>query len=189
MSSAENISLRPAERSDAAAIARILAAGREQTYGLQEGSAGYRDLVTWQQSREGIWYIEDYLNEGTYLGKEWSRSQVAVDTESDAVRGVMTAQVRDIHGPRAVNLDFMFVDPESQGQGIGNTLMTDFNAWAGDRPQTLDVLATNERAQHLYSKHGFETVPGQIEKRTFEDGGTLPFALMAKNVGGLALHA
>ncbi|GIG57484.1 ribosomal-protein-alanine acetyltransferase [Longispora fulva] len=56
----------------------------------------------------------------------------------------------------------------SQGQGVGRLLLEDLLAAAGDRTVGLEVASDNP-AQHLYAKYGFETVG--VRKRYYQPSG------------------
>lgn len=53
------------------------------------------------------------------------------------------------------------VDPARRGGGIGTTLLLGLHEHAiarGVRRIVLEVRADNERAQHLYARHGYEAI-------------------------------
>ncbi|MFJ2778799.1 MULTISPECIES: GNAT family N-acetyltransferase [unclassified Kitasatospora] len=61
-----------------------------------------------------------------------------------------------------VTLGPMYLLDEAQGQGIGQRLMGEFLAWAGDVRIRLWVTDYNERAVRFYERHGF-TFTGERE--------------------------
>lgn len=55
------------------------------------------------------------------------------------------------------NLEFIYVLPDAQGQGVGSQLIEKaLNEM--DRPVQLEVFTHNQRAKKLYEKFGFKTV-------------------------------
>jgi ribosomal protein S18 acetylase RimI-like enzyme len=63
-------------------------------------------------------------------------------------------------------LGHLGVDPDLRSHGIGGRLLDYANAWsreAGYQKLVLDVAATNERAEALYARHGYQ----RIEHRPF----------------------
>ncbi len=63
------------------------------------------------------------------------------------------------------------VEPEKQGCGIGDLLMTEVLRLADDmqvKAMTLCTGADNKPAQELFEKHGFETL--RVEKGYYEGG-------------------
>lgn len=67
----------------------------------------------------------------------------------------------------------MAVAPEAQGRGVGHALMTAgielAEGWLGVRRLELDVFVDNERARHLYERHGF-VVEGRLRRYAFRRG-------------------
>ncbi|WP_147803349.1 ribosomal protein S18-alanine N-acetyltransferase [Alkalicoccus halolimnae] len=62
------------------------------------------------------------------------------------------------------------VDPDARGQGIGNDLLSasiEMAKMLGADKLSLEVRVTNETAQNLYRKYGFEN--GGIRKRYYTD--------------------
>ena len=64
--------------------------------------------------------------------------------------------------------------PTWRGQGIGTALVDAMVSWAISNPRidkiTLDVLASNEGAIHVYSKFGFVEEGRKLKAIKFEDG-------------------
>ncbi|MFI6601663.1 GNAT family N-acetyltransferase [Nonomuraea sp. NPDC050536] len=56
----------------------------------------------------------------------------------------------------AVTLGPMYLLNEAQGRGIGDRMMREFLAWAGDAPMRLWVTDYNKRAIRFYERYGFE---------------------------------
>lgn len=54
-----------------------------------------------------------------------------------------------------VTLKGLFVDPATQGKGIGSALFAAAIAWAGDSQIEFTVLAKNVVAKSIYKKFGF----------------------------------
>ncbi|MFJ2899469.1 GNAT family N-acetyltransferase [Streptomyces sp. NPDC087218] len=57
----------------------------------------------------------------------------------------------------SVGLGPMYVLDEARGQGVGDRMMVEFFAWAGNSPIRLWVTEYNERAVRFYQRHGFRT--------------------------------
>lgn len=66
-------------------------------------------------------------------------------------------------GAKPHHLEFLYVDPDKQGQGIGTVSMKrvllDLN-----RPVQLDVFTHNLKAKRLYQKFGFQVIDSVTEK-------------------------
>lgn len=58
---------------------------------------------------------------------------------------------------RPHNLAYLYVDPEFQGQGVGDRLLT-VALPNIKRPIRLEVFSANIAAKSLYSKHGFKVI-------------------------------
>lgn len=154
--------VRNAELDDAERMAEIIADGREQTYNLIPGSSEYWNLVTNWRGDRGAWTMMNYMEaRGEWAGiGDIPRARVAADLGSGAIVGVMTTRRVLVHGEDGVNLDFIFVDPERQGEGVGHLLMDDLTAYAEGKPQSVEVRGDNLRARRLYEKYGFAVVVG-----------------------------
>lgn len=164
--------IRSALPEDAQQMAEVIAAGREQTYGMNPYGGDYHSMVTNWRGAAGARTMGNYLNaqgEWSFIGNR-PRALVVARQDDPAVVGVMTT--REQHG--TVDLDFMFVAPEHQGKGLGHLLMRNLTEYAGCKRQELDVVTHNVRAQALYAKYGFVAVPGAVS------GYTLRFQKMVK---------
>lgn len=63
----------------------------------------------------------------------------------------------------------LYVDKDSHGKGVAQTLWQTFLDWVGPNQDiTLSVVVGNDRAKAFYKKCGFEEVPGTI--RVYENG-------------------
>lgn len=156
--------IRPATPADAERMAEVIANGREQTYGLRPGSYEYLDMVTGWRGQRGAMTVQNYMaatGSWSFIGRP-PRSLVAVRTTDNAVVGVMTSRDLNERGQQSVNLDFLFVDPQEQGKGLGHLLMDNLTEYAGNRQQSLSVVAHNGRARRLYEKYGFQVVMGAV---------------------------
>lgn len=168
--------IRDAMSEDAQRMAEIIAAGREQTYGMNPYSTDYYRLVTTWRGEAGASTMQNYMN----ASNEWRsigvrpRAVVAARLGDAAVVGVLSTRMQYKQGEENVDLDFIFVDPAEQGKGLGSLLMDNLTEYARGRRQELDVLATNQRAQRLYERYGFIAVPGLVPGRS------LPFQKMVK---------
>jgi ribosomal protein S18 acetylase RimI-like enzyme len=160
--------IRDAELADARAMSEIIAAGREQTYNLTPGSRKYKELVTDWRGDSGERMMRGYmqLNDmwwGLRCMGSYPRARVATRLGDRAISGLVTSREVpvEVDGTRqnGVTLDFIFVNPDTQGKGVGTLLMDDFAASAGPTtPWHLEVRGDNERAQSLYRKYGFVVV-------------------------------
>ncbi len=163
--------IRQAMPDDAEKMAEVIADGREQTYGLDPDSEEYDLMIAGWRGQDGAETMQNYLE----AAEEWDfigvrpRAIVAARLADTAIAGVMTT--RELNGGESVNLDFLFVDPNEQGNGLGSKLMDNLTEFAGNRKQQLEVLTNNTRAQRLYQKYGFEIVPGSVH-------GDLPLQLL-----------
>jgi ribosomal protein S18 acetylase RimI-like enzyme len=57
------------------------------------------------------------------------------------------------------------VDPWAAGRGVGSTLLLDVLHWlrgGGSQDALVNTMVGNDRALHLYLRHGFEQVPGGL---------------------------
>lgn len=154
--------IRDAQLADAGAMAEIIASGRERSYKhLVPGSWEFHSLVTDWRGASGAGIMHRYMQkQGEWRDLDGSvpRSRVAARVGDSAIVGVMNTRDVPVLGRPGVNLDHIFVDGATEGQGVGKMLMDDLTEYAGDRPQSLSVRADNERARGLYEKYGFEVV-------------------------------
>jgi ribosomal protein S18 acetylase RimI-like enzyme len=75
-----------------------------------------------------------------------------VAEDDGEIRGFTTAR----HTEEGLKLKGLFVDPESQGMGIGRSLLEVSSSVARpDEPIILDVIAANGRAIEIYRRAGF----------------------------------
>jgi ribosomal protein S18 acetylase RimI-like enzyme len=159
--------IRAAVPDDAQQMSEVIAAGREQTYGMDPYSSYYRSMVTDWQGQAGARTMGNYMN----ASNEWNfigvrpRAVVATQLGGSAVIGVMTTREQYAHGEQTIDLDYMFVAPSEQGKGLGNLLMDNLTEYAGGKRQELDVAVHNQRARGLYEKYGFVAVPGAVTGR------------------------
>lgn len=73
----------------------------------------------------------------------------------------MGAVDMDVDAEGARELHRLYVDGETKGAGVAQTLMDDMLAWArgqGARAVYLSVWEDNHRAQRFYKRYGFEHV-------------------------------
>jgi ribosomal protein S18 acetylase RimI-like enzyme len=156
--------IRAAVPDDAQQMAEVIAAGREQTYGLDPYSRDYRNFVTNWRGEAGARTMENYMNarhEWDFIGTV-PRAVVVARPDDPTVVGVMATRKQHAHGEEAVDLDFIFVEPREQGKGLGRLLMDNLTEYAGGLRQELDVVSHNHRARSLYEKYGFVAVPGAV---------------------------
>ena len=63
---------------------------------------------------------------------------------------------------RNLHIGRIFINPQKQGQGLGSQVLRKFVSLAFENEDidsiSLNVFVTNERAQNLYQKEGFEIV-------------------------------
>lgn len=95
-----------------------------------------------------IAYLQEKLSEG-----EREDGATFVAKVAGKVVGFVDSNIED--GKRYVSA--MYVDPETQGKGIGSKLMQKALAWHGrDADIFLEVVAYNQKAINFYKKFGFE---------------------------------
>ena len=65
-----------------------------------------------------------------------------------------------IDGGGSAHLAALWVHPDRRGRGVGDALVAGLVGWAhGERRRlSLQVVASNEHARHLYDRHGFVVV-------------------------------
>ena len=89
---------------------------------------------------------------------EWSsppagRGRTRVAVVDDAIVGFATTTV----GADCLELDDLFVDPESMRHGVGRALVLDATALARDRNVVRIEVTANEQALGFYERVGFVT--------------------------------
>jgi GNAT superfamily N-acetyltransferase len=90
-----------------------------------------------------------------------TRGVVAVDGER--VVGVIRIG-RDPDEPTAGHVFSLYVDPDSQGAGVGGRLLAEADRWfasEGLREATLWVFEANSRARAFYTRHGWHPDGGK----------------------------
>ena len=105
------------------------------------------ELMTWDEDKQSTGFAE-----------QWNVEDVQIITlEGRNVGWVQAAEMAP-----EIFLQQLFVSPEYQGRGIGSkVLQTLLRSWEGTgKPVVLTVLKNN-RARHLYERHGF-TVVGEV---------------------------
>lgn len=77
----------------------------------------------------------------------------------------------------------LFVHDDYQNQGLGSRLMSEIvrlaDQWLNLRRLELSVYTDNDRAIHLYKKHGFE-IEGTFRQYAFRDGAYVDAFTMAR---------
>ncbi|AUY47683.1 GNAT family N-acetyltransferase [Streptomyces sp. CB01881] len=125
-----------------------------------------------------VW-LETYPCEDAGIDEAWIREQHGSSATADGIAGwraFIEAALRQpdllfclvarsgaqtvgfVCGRReeTVTLGPMYLSNEAQGQGLGDRMMREFLAWAGDTPVRLWVTDYNTRAIRFYRRHGFE---------------------------------
>lgn len=120
---------------------------------------------------ENLLFPEDAWSEGTYRGELADRTGTRhyVVAEDD---GVLTGWAGLAAAGGQGDVLTIGVRPESQGRGVGSTLLTvllDEAAARGCGEVFLDVRADNDRARRLYERFGFTTVG--VRKRYYKPSG------------------
>lgn len=72
-------------------------------------------------------------------------------------------QVMGFIGCGRHRIEFLYIDPAFQGQGIGTELMS-FVLNELPRPVKLAVFTNNQAAKNLYKKFGFKVIDTVVEK-------------------------
>lgn len=143
------ITIRPAEPSDASAIARVHVASWQEAYA---GIVPLEYLTSMDPTeREQRW--AEQLTRGP---REGVRTWVA-QADHTIVGFASVGPARDEDAERtAEEIYAIYLDPKMWGKGVARDLMRTVLA---DRPAsaplTLWVLADNARARHFYRRHGF----------------------------------
>lgn len=98
-----------------------------------------------------------------YGQSPWSVEQIEADkAKSDTIyfyayqdgEVVGFLSVQDLAGE--LEITNIAIHPDHQGQGLADQLMQELASYS--RPIFLEVRASNQAAQNLYTKHGFEVV-------------------------------
>ena len=149
-----DLRIRPAERGDAAALARVqVASWRRNFRGLL--SDEYLDQTVDEEHRTGDWErLLDRLPE--------TRGTVLVGERDDGVLGfahVGPTDDEDLEGGAIGELYALHVLPETQRTGVGSALLdaaTERLQAEGFEVGVLWVLSANEPARRLYEGRGWE---------------------------------
>ena|SRR5690349_10786107 len=144
------ITIRPASKSDAAALGRHGAALMRQHH-----ASDPRRFILTEHPEEGY---------GRFLVSQLANPDmlVLVAERADGVVGYVLAGLepiswRDLRGPCGFIHD-LFVHESARREGVGQSLLRDAIAWAHSRGRTQVVLwskSGNEGAQRLFAKVGF----------------------------------
>lgn len=98
-----------------------------------------------------------------YGQSPWSLEQIEADmAKSDTIyfyayqdeEVVGFLSVQDLAGE--LEITNIAIHPDYQGRGLANQLMQELRSYS--QPIFLEVRASNQAAQNLYTKHGFEVV-------------------------------
>ena len=126
--------------------------------GLFREDAGTHDPsmdITWPV-REGLAYYCGLLSDESCL--------LAVARDGDQIIGHLVGKLLEpdsLRLQRFAVLESMRVDPSRRGGGIGSMLIDHFLRWArqrGAQQASVTAFAANQRAQHVYQRHGFTPV-------------------------------
>jgi GNAT superfamily N-acetyltransferase len=149
---------------------RVLGAGDLDAL-LQVSRNTFRETFSEQNSAEDLAaYIEERLSRSQLKGElEHPDSIFAFAEEEGRPMGYLklnrgAAQTED-RGPRAIELERIYVLREAQGLGIGAVLLQWGLAWAQDQMAEelwLGVWEHNGPALKFYAKHGFELVGSHV---------------------------
>ncbi|GIG27608.1 GNAT family N-acetyltransferase [Cellulomonas marina] len=151
----DEVTVRPAVRSDAAAIAAVHVRSWQEAYGHIVPAAFLSALDPVDKARTWTVYLEraaadDVEHWVAEVGGEVAGfASVGPSRDEDARR-----HEREIYS--------MYLDPGRWGHGIARDLMRAVVGSAGDVPMSLWVLQQNERAQKFYRRHGFH--PDGVER-------------------------
>ncbi|MEU7897451.1 GNAT family N-acetyltransferase [Nonomuraea sp. NPDC049152] len=142
---------------DAEAVGRMVLRAWLQTYPNEEAGIDenwIREHRGSTATAEGVAQWREFIEEA----KRWPDLLFCRVVRSEAeIVGVLCGR-RD----EMVSLGPMYLLNEAQGQGIGDELMSEFLAWAGDAPIHLWVTEYNERAIRFYQRYGFK-ITGERE--------------------------
>jgi ribosomal protein S18 acetylase RimI-like enzyme len=139
------VELRPADRTDVAAISAMQKASLLETYETFLGRAAIEEFIAAGQ-------VENYFD------RHWREATVA--TSGGEVVGVAVF----VDGL----LDLIWVRPRSRSQGIGSDLLqaAESEATAGNDELTLEVWEVNRRAVAFYERHGFSVTATTEDPQT-----------------------
>jgi len=90
--------------------------------------------------------------------QRWFSPGTTLILEQERVPRGLVAGALDKEDPAIAHLMAMWVHPDLRGTGAGDLLIRRLLSWAADqsaRLVRLDVVATNQRAQGFYYRHGF----------------------------------
>jgi ribosomal protein S18 acetylase RimI-like enzyme len=90
--------------------------------------------------------------------QRWLSPGTTLILEQERIPRGLVAGAVDKEDPAVAHLLAMWVHPDLRGKGAADLLVKRLLSWAADKSARLvrlDVVATNQRAQGLYHRHGF----------------------------------
>ncbi|MFB9307953.1 GNAT superfamily N-acetyltransferase [Agromyces hippuratus] len=151
--------IRPAAIADAPGIARVHWRSHQTTY-VEPGRVARDKVEGWTYAdRIRAWTTNLAIANDVYPPPEgfhrmgiWV-AEVGGEHGGEVVGWANTSTGRDSDGPRALELEGLYVLDEFHGGGVGQALL---DTAVGDRPAYLWALADNPRAHAFYRRNGFE---------------------------------
>ena len=150
----DGIVVRPAERADLLSVVRIERTSFPQPWPYEAcvgflGEPGF--LVAVDARDESV--------QADPVGADGGGATAARRVEAGPIVGYVVADVTATHGGDVGHVKDVAVAPERRGEGIGASLLSNALATmaaANADSVTLEVRASNEGAQRLYRRFGFE---------------------------------
>ena len=138
----QNLSLRPSESADETFLETVYAETRR----------GELAIFNWSREQENAFFKMQFsLQSKAYEMQFPDADYTVVELKKMPIGCLIVERAGEI---KLVNIALL---PEFRSRGIGNFLLKKLQdeAKAADKPLTLHVLKTNERAIKLYQRHGF----------------------------------
>ena len=141
------IQIRKATLNDTKAIQKL----NHELFKLEKKCFDSTLITDWPLSKEGEKYFEDLIK----------NSYVIIALKDEVPVAYLAGSISD-KCPYSLlqygEINNMFVDSSSRGQGIGKTLVDNFKQYCAEKNiQNLKVVASakNKKAQEFYKKQGF----------------------------------
>lgn len=166
------MTLRPAERDDADAIASVHVAAWRTAFAKLLPTDYLRDMSVGAAAER--WQRE--LHESEY--------EMFVADADKTIVGFLQVRAATTDSIRA-----LYVDPQSWRRGVGSTLLQYAERWLLDRAITTASLWTakdSEQARAFYERRGWE-LTGDTTTQRLEDDASLTEVRLRKNLGELQL--
>lgn len=146
--------IRPAGIADAPGIARVHWDSHQTTY-VEPGRVSRERVEAWTMViRVSFWTANLAIANEVYPPPEgFHRMAIWVaEVDGEVVGWANTSVDHEADGPRALQLEGLYVLDAHHGTGVGQALL---DAAIGDRPAFLWALDDNPRAHAFYRRNGF----------------------------------